>query len=205
MTVSRSDLERLLERLRRGTRDPRAGVFGPDSMLWHVNRESIAFMGGGRAALLQLAHPYVAHAIEQHSNTRTDLLGRFVKLADDDTVVVVASALGQKPYTHDLYPEGKICLKFKDVRQVLDIVGAKGVGDVVPVMDPQWNVRISDPTERARVRDALLAVRRENAPTPDAINQSLMAGPIIVLYEIGIVCARLFGRPRRVVVAEPVA
>jgi sec-independent protein translocase protein TatC len=42
-------------------------------------------------------------------------------------------------------------------------------------------------------------------PTPDAINQSLMAGPIIVLYEIGIVCARLFGRPRRVVVAEPVA
>jgi sec-independent protein translocase protein TatC len=41
-------------------------------------------------------------------------------------------------------------------------------------------------------------------PTPDAINQSLMAGPIIVLYEIGIVCARLFGRPRRAVVPEPV-
>jgi sec-independent protein translocase protein TatC len=31
-------------------------------------------------------------------------------------------------------------------------------------------------------------------PTPDMINQSLMAGPIIVLYEIGILCARLFGR-----------
>jgi len=31
-------------------------------------------------------------------------------------------------------------------------------------------------------------------PTPDAVNQSLMAGPIIVLYEIGIVCARIFGR-----------
>ncbi len=88
MTVSRSDLERLLERLRRGTRDPRAGVFGPDSMLWHVNRESIAFMGGGRAALLQLAHPYVAHAIEQHSNTRTDLLGRFVRTFDNMFAVV---------------------------------------------------------------------------------------------------------------------
>jgi sec-independent protein translocase protein TatC len=31
-------------------------------------------------------------------------------------------------------------------------------------------------------------------PTPDAFNQALMAGPLIVLYEIGIVCARLFGR-----------
>src|SRR6185295_2418900 len=31
-------------------------------------------------------------------------------------------------------------------------------------------------------------------PTPDAFNQALMAGPLILLYEIGIVCARLFGR-----------
>ena len=31
-------------------------------------------------------------------------------------------------------------------------------------------------------------------PTPDAFNQALMAGPLIVLYEVGIVCARLFGR-----------
>ena len=33
-------------------------------------------------------------------------------------------------------------------------------------------------------------------PTPDMINQSLMAGPIIILYEIGIVSARIFGRRR---------
>jgi sec-independent protein translocase protein TatC len=31
-------------------------------------------------------------------------------------------------------------------------------------------------------------------PTPDAFNQALMAGPLILLYEVGIVCARLFGR-----------
>jgi sec-independent protein translocase protein TatC len=34
-------------------------------------------------------------------------------------------------------------------------------------------------------------------PTPDMINQSLMAGPIIVLYEIGIIAARIFGRARK--------
>ncbi|MBI4592768.1 MAG: twin-arginine translocase subunit TatC [Candidatus Rokubacteria bacterium] len=31
-------------------------------------------------------------------------------------------------------------------------------------------------------------------PTPDAFNQTLMAGPLIVLYEVGIICARIFGR-----------
>src|SRR5881296_3967379 len=31
-------------------------------------------------------------------------------------------------------------------------------------------------------------------PTPDAFNQTLMAGPLILLYEVGIVCARVFGR-----------
>ena len=31
-------------------------------------------------------------------------------------------------------------------------------------------------------------------PTPDAFNQMLMAGPLIILYEVGIVSARVFGR-----------
>jgi sec-independent protein translocase protein TatC len=41
-------------------------------------------------------------------------------------------------------------------------------------------------------------------PTPDMVNQSLMAGPIIVLYEVGILSARIFGRRRQAagVVAE---
>jgi sec-independent protein translocase protein TatC len=34
-------------------------------------------------------------------------------------------------------------------------------------------------------------------PTPDAFNQLLMAGPMIVLYEAGIVAARVFGRRKR--------
>jgi sec-independent protein translocase protein TatC len=31
-------------------------------------------------------------------------------------------------------------------------------------------------------------------PTPDIVNQSLMAGPLIVLYEVGIICARVVVR-----------
>jgi sec-independent protein translocase protein TatC len=40
-------------------------------------------------------------------------------------------------------------------------------------------------------------------PTPDMFNQALMAGPLIILYEVGIVAARLFGRrPKAVAVPE---
>jgi sec-independent protein translocase protein TatC len=40
-------------------------------------------------------------------------------------------------------------------------------------------------------------------PTPDAFNQALMAGPLIILYEVGIICARLFGRrPKPVAATE---
>lgn len=44
-------------------------------------------------------------------------------------------------------------------------------------------------------------------PTPDILNQTLMAGPLIVLYEIGILAARIFGKrsPKAVPVATPAA
>ncbi len=40
-------------------------------------------------------------------------------------------------------------------------------------------------------------------PTPDAFNQTLMAGPLIILYEVGIVCARIFGRRPKPVAVQP--
>lgn len=66
-----------LERVRAGVASPAQGIFGPDSVTWRIGRDALVFLGAGRAALLQLAHPYVAHAIEQHSETRSDPIGRF--------------------------------------------------------------------------------------------------------------------------------
>ncbi|AXC14755.1 hypothetical protein ACPOL_5507 [Acidisarcina polymorpha] len=57
--------------------DPKGGIFGPESISWKVNREAALFLGAGRAALLQLAHPWVAAALDQHSNLRNDPLERF--------------------------------------------------------------------------------------------------------------------------------
>lgn len=77
MVVTRADLEASLAALRRQISDPRAGILGPGSLAWEIGGDLAVFLGGGRAALLQLAHPVVAYAIAQHSRTRADVAGRF--------------------------------------------------------------------------------------------------------------------------------
>lgn len=56
---------------------PVEGVFGPTSLMWQVGREGILFLGAGCAALLQSAHPFVAAAIDEHSDVHTDPMARF--------------------------------------------------------------------------------------------------------------------------------
>lgn len=75
--VSRADLESLLAPLERHAADPRTGLFGPESMTWKISRESALFLGAGRAALLQLAHPWVAAAIAEHSTVLNNPIARF--------------------------------------------------------------------------------------------------------------------------------
>ncbi|MDQ3366781.1 MAG: DUF2236 domain-containing protein [Myxococcota bacterium] len=75
--VTVNQLEASLAQLRAHVADPRAGILGPRSIAWHVGGDLGLFVGGGRAALLQLAHPMVAHAIDHHSRTRADVIGRF--------------------------------------------------------------------------------------------------------------------------------
>lgn len=75
--VSRAMLESLLERLAPLPGRSEEGLFGPSSVSWRVNRESAVFLGAGRAALLQLAHPWVAASLQEHSNLRNDAIGRF--------------------------------------------------------------------------------------------------------------------------------
>lgn len=75
--ISELDLERQLEFIRDSVADPIAGVFGPHSLTWRVDREAALFLGAGRALLLQLAHPWVAAATVEHSKSLSDPIGRF--------------------------------------------------------------------------------------------------------------------------------
>src|ERR1700741_2485585 len=74
--VSREQMENLWSSFSGAASDTREGVFGQSSLSWKVNREAALFLGAGRAALLQLAHPWGAAALAQHSNLHTDPLAR---------------------------------------------------------------------------------------------------------------------------------
>jgi uncharacterized protein (DUF2236 family) len=75
--VSRAELEASLAAVRSEIAEPAAGILGPGSAGWRVGGDLAVFIGGGRASLLQLAHPFVAFAIDHHSHTRSDVAGRF--------------------------------------------------------------------------------------------------------------------------------
>jgi uncharacterized protein (DUF2236 family) len=75
--VTKADLEHQLVMVRVAAMGEAAGIFGPKSVSWRLDREAAVFLGAGRALLLQLAHPWVAAAIAEHSRTLSDPIGRF--------------------------------------------------------------------------------------------------------------------------------
>jgi uncharacterized protein (DUF2236 family) len=52
--------------------DPLLGFYGPDSMMWRINREAVLLGAGPTALLLQIAHPLVAEGVAQHSTFEAD-------------------------------------------------------------------------------------------------------------------------------------
>ena len=75
--VGEADLERELAIVKSAAAESCAGAFGPSSMMWYIDKEAAIFLGAGRALLLQLAHPWIATAIAEHSRTLADPIGRF--------------------------------------------------------------------------------------------------------------------------------
>lgn len=74
--ITKEDLRSQLEDMAHRVMKPVEGIYGPQSMAWKVNRHTTIMMGAGAANLLQLAHPWVTHAIDQHSKTQTEPFAR---------------------------------------------------------------------------------------------------------------------------------
>jgi uncharacterized protein (DUF2236 family) len=64
------------------------GLFGPGTVTWRVTRESVLLVGGGRALLMQVAHPLVAAAVAQHSSFQRDPWRRLYRTLDLATTIV---------------------------------------------------------------------------------------------------------------------
>jgi uncharacterized protein (DUF2236 family) len=54
-------------------------LFRPDSSTWRINQEPVLLLGGGRALLMQLAHPGVAAGVQEHSDFQRRPLDRLVR------------------------------------------------------------------------------------------------------------------------------
>src|SRR2546422_10878417 len=82
----------------------RPGLYADDSITRRVNRENILLLGGGRALLMQLAHPKVAAGVDEHSDFRTHPIQRLrrtirmimaIVFGDRDTALAAARAVNQ--------------------------------------------------------------------------------------------------------------
>jgi uncharacterized protein (DUF2236 family) len=68
-----------------------AGMFGPNSMAWRVDREVVVLAGGSCALLMQAAHPVVAAGVVEHSTYATDPFGRLRRTLTSSFDVVFGS------------------------------------------------------------------------------------------------------------------
>jgi uncharacterized protein (DUF2236 family) len=68
-----------------------AGLFGPGSVSWRVDRELVVLAGGSCALLMQAAHPSVAAGVAQHSTYATDPFGRLLRTLESSFSVVFGS------------------------------------------------------------------------------------------------------------------
>ncbi|MEO8746004.1 MAG: oxygenase MpaB family protein [Candidatus Dormiibacterota bacterium] len=82
----------------------RPGLFDEDSITRRVSRENVLLLGGGRALLMQLAHPKVAAGVDEHSDFRSHPIRRLrrtirmtmaIVFGDRETALATARAVNQ--------------------------------------------------------------------------------------------------------------
>ena len=80
------------------------GLYADDSITRRVNRENVLLLGGGRALLMQLAHPKVAAGVDEHSDfrshpirrlRRTILMTMAIVFGDRETALAAARTVNQ--------------------------------------------------------------------------------------------------------------
>jgi len=72
--------------------DPTQPLFDADSLTRQINRHTVLLLAGGRALLLQIAHPLVAAGVAAHSRFEREPLRRLWRTLDLTLTIVFGSA-----------------------------------------------------------------------------------------------------------------
>jgi uncharacterized protein (DUF2236 family) len=111
--------------------DPVLGFYGPDSMMWRINREAVLLGAGPAALLLQLAHPHVAEGVAHHSTFEQDPFRRLRGTLRTTLAMVFGDAHEAEAAV------AKLNRIHRDVRgEALDPVARVTVGDRYRALDP---------------------------------------------------------------------
>ncbi|WNO76277.1 oxygenase MpaB family protein [Streptomyces sp. AM8-1-1] len=62
--------------------DADPGLFGPDSVTWHLHGDPMMWVAGVRALYLQALHPRAVRGVMENSDFRKDAWGRLLRTAD---------------------------------------------------------------------------------------------------------------------------
>lgn len=89
-------------------------------------------------------------AIEHGYVTADELLGRALQLVDSDTVLVVASSMGQKPFQSAL-KGGKQIAQWRSLNALLDVLGARSSAQAVATMSDEFVIYAQPQAERDRI------------------------------------------------------
>jgi Type I phosphodiesterase / nucleotide pyrophosphatase len=115
-------------------------------------------------------------AIEHGYKTADELLKRMMGLLDSNTVMVVASSMGQKPFITPL-KKGKRVGQLRSLERLVDILGAEGRVRALPTMSDQFNLYADTPATREFVLSNLKAVYIDSPERPmfniDTVENSL--------------------------------
>ena len=179
VVLSGADRERL-RRARGGTIVAARSIFGPDTVTWRVNREAVVLLGGGRALLMQVAHPLVAAGVAAHSDFQRNPLQRLWRTLDLMLTITFSGAASAMRAVHAIEHV------HARVHGVLDAdVGPFRSGARYDANDPELLLWV-----HATLVDTALRVHRLCAPRLSADDERRY-------YEESVVVGRLLGIPSR--------
>jgi uncharacterized protein (DUF2236 family) len=160
--------------------DPARSLFGQDSVSWRVHREAALLLAGGRALLLQVAHPLIAAGVAEHSGFERAPLQRLWRTLDLSLTLTFGSAADA------LAAVRRIEQVHATVHGVLpEAIGPFRRGSRYDANDPRLLLWV----HATLVDSALLAYERFVGPLSRAERATL--------YEESTISARLFGIPAR--------
>lgn len=152
-------------------------LFPPGSVIRKMGQEALGLLAGGRAILLQLAHPLVAAGVANHSNFQKDPLSRFVHTLE----LMHTLVFGQRQEVEQMLRHFNAV--HKPVKgQLSHASGPFPAGTRYDANDPQLKLWV----QATLIDTSLIAYQRFVGPLTSGERQSYYADSLVLAQLMGV-------------------